>query len=63
MFFNKCLNISNKGIQSEFTRGWDDRRRKCERIKEKVGLREIRYNFFIASDELKRADINKSIHT
>ena len=61
LFFNKSLEIANKGIQSDFSRGWEDRKRKCEKIKEKLDLRNLRYNFFIAFDEVNKKNLTKSI--
>tara|TARA_B100000029_G_C17341749_1_gene875559 strand:+ start:72 stop:839 length:768 start_codon:yes stop_codon:yes gene_type:complete len=61
LFFNKCLDITNEGLQSNFSRGWDNRKRKCSKIKEKIDLRGLRYNFFLAFDELNKKNPKKTI--
>ena len=54
LFFNKCQELANEGLSSTYPRGWEQRKKKIKKIKERTNLRELRYNFFVALDELDK---------
>ena len=61
LFYNRCIEIADEGIQSNYSNGWAERRRKAEKIKQKDELRNLRFNFFLALDEMQKEEINKDI--
>ena len=59
-FFNRAIELSDLGKDSDWPNGWDDRWKKARKIKNNQYLRSMRYNFFVAMDALKaeKVDIN-----
>ena len=59
-FFNRAIELSDLGKDSDWPNGWDDRWKKSRKIKNNQYLRSMRFNFFVAMDALKaeKVDIN-----
>ena len=59
-FFNRAIELSDLGKDSDWPNGWDDRWKKARKIKNNQYLRSMRFNFFVAMDALKaeKVDIN-----
>ena len=60
-FYNKSIEISDLGKNSDWSNGWDNRWKKAKKIKNNEYLRSMRYNFFVIKDELKKEKIDKMI--
>tara|TARA_Y100001970_G_C14056780_1_gene762018 strand:+ start:94 stop:945 length:852 start_codon:yes stop_codon:yes gene_type:complete len=60
-FYNKSIEISDLGKDSDWSNGWDNRWKKAKKIKNNEYLRSMRYNFFTVKDELKKEKIDKMI--
>ena len=52
-YYNIALSLANKGKESDFSRGWNDRWRKCKTIKENTFLRDMKYYFFLAYENIQ----------
>jgi len=59
-FFDRAVELSDIGKDSDWPQGWDDRWKKARKIKNNQYLRSMRFNFFRAQDELmeEKIDIN-----
>ena len=59
-FFNRAVELSDMGRDSDWPQGWDDRWKKTRKIKNNQELRSMRYNFFRALDAVSatKVDIN-----
>ena len=59
-FFNRAVELSDMGKDSDWPQGWDDRWKKTRKIKNNQELRSMRYNFFKALDAVSatKVDIN-----
>jgi len=59
-FFNRAIELSDLGKDSDWPNGWDDRWKKARKIKNNQYLRSLRFNYFVAMDALKaeKVDIN-----
>jgi len=59
-FFNRAVELSDMGKDSDWPQGWDDRWKKTRKIKNNQELRSLRYNFFRALDAVSatKVDIN-----
>tara|TARA_Y100001970_G_C14230341_1_gene858227 strand:- start:1500 stop:2333 length:834 start_codon:yes stop_codon:yes gene_type:complete len=60
LFYNRSIEIADNGIQSNYSSGWDERKRKAEKNKDKVELRTLRFNFFSAFDQMQKEEIDKN---
>jgi len=60
-FFNRAVELSDMGRDSDWPQGWDDRWKKTRKIKNNQELRSMRYNFFTALDAVSatKVDINR----
>ena len=58
-FFVKSDEIANSGQSSDYSRGWDNRRKKARKLKENRHLRSIRFHYFSVQDILFSEEINK----
>ena len=52
-FFNRAIELSDIGKDSDWAEGWEDRWKKVRKIKNNQHLRSMRYNFFRAMDEIR----------
>ena len=57
-YYAKAIEKADIGKDSNFSRGWEDRWKKARKIKNNQYLRTMRFNFFIAQDELQKEKIN-----
>ena len=59
-FFNRAVELSNLGKDSDWPLGWDDRWKKSRKLKSNQYLRSMRFNFFRARDAVSAeiVDIN-----
>ena len=59
-FFNRSIQLSDLGKDSDWAPGWDDRWKKARKIKNNQYLRSMRFNFFRAMDAIlaEKIDIN-----
>ena len=55
-YYNMAQSLANKGKESDFSRGWNDRWKKCKIIKENTFLRDIKYYFFLAYENIQDTD-------
>ena len=63
-YFVKSDEISNNGRTSDYSRGWDKRKKKTKKLKENRHLRSIRFHYFAVQDILTSEEINtKNIKT
>ena len=63
-YYNIALSLAHKGKESDFPRGWNDRWRKCKTIKENTFLRDMKYYFFLAYENIQDnnlEDLEKNI--
>ena len=61
-YFVKSDEITNSGRSSDYSRGWEIRKKKAKKIKENRHLRSIRFHYFTIQDILYSEDIDtKSI--
>ena len=58
-YLTKAEDITREGKNSNFSRGWDDRKKKISRIIENNFLRSLRFNFFSVLDNMESENINK----
>ena len=52
-FFNRAIELSDLGKDSDWSTGWDDRWKKSRKVKSNQYLRSMRFNYFAAWDEYK----------
>tara|TARA_B100000686_G_scaffold294498_1_gene324746 strand:+ start:486 stop:1337 length:852 start_codon:yes stop_codon:yes gene_type:complete len=57
-FYSKAIEKADIGKDSNFSRGWEDRWKKARKIKNNQYLRIMRFNYFLAQDELIKEKIN-----
>ncbi len=57
-FYNKAIELSKIGEDSDWSNGWGNRRKKVKKIKNNEYLRSMRFNFFLCLDELNTEDVN-----
>ena len=57
-FFNRAVEQADMGKDSDWPRGWEDRWKKARKIKNNQYLRSMRFNYFLAQDELKSEKVN-----
>ncbi len=57
-FFNRAIELSNLGKDSDWSVGWDDRWKKSRKIKSNQYLRSMRYNYFTALDALGAEEVD-----
>tara|TARA_Y100000768_G_scaffold67869_1_gene47518 strand:+ start:1628 stop:2173 length:546 start_codon:yes stop_codon:yes gene_type:complete len=55
--FNIALAISQIGKESDYSKGWNDRWQKCKQIQENFFLRDMKYFYFLANENLYQKDI------
>jgi len=60
-FFNRAIEISDLGKDSDWSTGWDDRWKKSRKVKSNQYLRSMRFNYFKALDALGAEDVNITI--
>ncbi len=56
-YFVKSDDISNSGRSSDYSRGWENRKKKAKKLKENRHLRAIRYHYFAVQDILNSEEI------
>lgn len=57
-YFVKSDEIANQGRTSDYSRGWETRRKKNTKLKENRNLRSIRYHYFYIQDILNSDQVN-----
>ncbi len=57
-YYSKAIEKADIGKDSNFSRGWEDRWKKARKIKNNQYLRIMRFNYFLAQDELIKEKIN-----
>ena len=60
-FFNKAIELSDLGKDSDWSTGWDDRWKKSRKVKSNQYLRSMRFNYFKALDALGAEDVDITI--
>jgi len=60
-FFNRAIEISDLGKDSDWSTGWDDRWKKSRKVKSNQYLRSMRFNYFKALDALEAEDVDITI--
>ena len=60
-FFNRAIELSDLGKDSDWSVGWDDRWKKSRKIKSNQYLRSMRFNYFKALDVLGAEDVDITI--
>ena len=60
-FFNRAIEISGLGKDSDWSTGWDDRWKKSRKVKSNQYLRSMRFNYFKALDALRAEDVDITI--
>ena len=55
-FFNRAVELSDIGKDSDWRQGWDDRWKKARKIKNNQYLRSMRFNYFVAWYAYKYAE-------
>ena len=60
-FFNRAIEISDLGKDSDWSTGWDDRWKKSRKVKSNQYLRSMRFNYFKAWDTLYAEDVDMTI--
>ncbi len=60
-FFNRAIEISDLGKDSDWSTGWDDRWKKSRKVKSNQYLRSMRFNYFKALDALGAEDVDITI--
>ena len=61
MYYNKAIEVSDFGKNSDWKEGWQERWRKARNLKNNQYLRSMRYNYFLVIDELRNEEINKDL--
>ena len=57
-FFNRAVELSDLGKDSDWSGGWDDRWKKGRKLKKNQYLRSMRYNYFAAQDALSIEEVD-----
>ena len=57
-FFNRAIELSDLGKDSDWSVGWDDRWKKSRKIKSNQYLRSMRFNYFTALDALGAEEVD-----
>ena len=60
-FFNRAIELSALGKDSDWSVGWDDRWKKSRKIKSNQYLRSMRFNYFTALDALGAEEVDITI--
>ena len=60
-FFNRAIELSDLGKDSDWPVGWDDRWKKSRKIKSNQYLRSMRFNYFTALDALGAEEVDITI--
>ena len=60
-FFNRAIELSDLGKDSDWSVGWDDRWKKSRKIKNNQHLRSMRFNYFTALDALDAEEVDITI--
>ena len=60
-FFNRAIELSDWGKDSDWSVGWDDRWKKSRKIKSNQYLRSMRFNYFTALDALDAEEVDITI--
>ena len=60
-FFNRAIELSDLGTDSDWSVGWDDRWKKSRKIKNNQYLRSMRFNYFKALDALSSEEVDITI--
>ena len=60
-FFNRAIELSDLGTDSDWSVGWDDRWKKSRKIKNNQYLRSMRFNYFTALDALSSEEVDITI--
>jgi len=60
-FFNRAIELSDLGKDSDYSVGWDDRWKKSRKIKSNQYLRSMRFNYFTALDALGAEEVDITI--
>ena len=60
-FFNRAIELSDLGKDSDWSSGWDDRWKKSRKIKSNQYLRSMRFNYFMALDALAAEKVDLTI--
>ena len=60
-FFNRAIELSDLGKDSDWSVGWDDRWKKSRKVKSNQYLRSMRFNYFKALDALGAEDVDITI--
>ena len=60
-FYNRAIDIADMGKVSDWPHGWDDRRKKTQKIKNNQYLRSMRFNFFMALDAIRAENIDTNL--
>jgi hypothetical protein len=60
-FFNRAIELSDLGKDSDWSSGWDDRWKKSRKIKSNQYLRSMRFNYFMALDALAAEEVDLTI--
>jgi len=60
-FFNRAIELSDLGKDSDWSVGWDDRWKKSRKIKSNQYLRSMRFNYFTALDALAAEEVDLKI--
>ena len=60
-FFNRAIELSDLGKDSDWSVGWDDRWKKSRKIKNNQYLRSMRFNYFTALDALGAEEVDITI--
>ena len=57
-FFNRAIELSDLGKDSDWSNGWDDRWKKSRKLKSNQYLRSMRFNYFSALDALSAEEVD-----
>ena len=60
-FYARAIEKADIGKDSNWSRGWEDRWKKSRKIKNNQYLRSMRFNYFLAQDELRNEKINNEL--
>jgi len=60
-FFNRAIELSDLGKDSDWSVGWDDRWKKSRKIKNNQYLRSMRFNYFTALDAFGAEEVDITI--
>ena len=57
-FFNRAVELSDRGKDSGWDQGWDDRWKKARKIKNNQYLRSMRFNYFSVLDAVRGEEVD-----